>query len=96
MITTSPSLDERLSNHPHLRERFESILAIVEDTAGTIELADEAERFAIIETRQLGASMLQEWARIKESKKGTEFGASEHKVIRNGKKNSTGIQHSAK
>jgi hypothetical protein len=94
MTGTRPSLDERLGKHPHLRERFESILAIVEDTAGTIDLADEAERLAIIEVRQLGAAMLHEWARTKESQKSTEIGATENNAIRNGKKNSIGAQHS--
>jgi hypothetical protein len=94
MTGPRPSLDERLDNHPHLRERFESILAIVEDSTGTIDLADEAERLAIIEVRQLGASMLHEWARTKESQKSTEMGATENNAIRNGKKNSIGAQHS--
>lgn len=93
MTAIRPSLDERLSQHPHLRERFESILAIVEDAAGTIDLADEAERLAIIEVRQLGAATLHEWARSKESQKSTEMGATERGAIRNGKKNSTGAQH---
>jgi hypothetical protein len=95
MTDTRPNLDERLGNHPHLRERFESILAIVEDTTSTIDLADEAERLAIIEVRQLGAAMLHEWARTKESQKSTVIGATENIAIRNGKKNSIGAQHSA-
>jgi len=95
MTATRSSLDERLGKHPHLRERFESILAIVEDATSTIDLADEAERLAIIEVRQLGAAMLHEWARTKESQKSTEIGATENSAIRNGKKNSIGAQHSA-
>ena len=95
MTGTRSNLDERLDKHPHLRERFESILAIVEDTTGTIDLADEAERLAIIEARQLGSAMLHEWARTKESQKNTEMGATENNAIRNGKKNSIGAQHSA-
>ena len=95
MTCTRPSFDGRLSKHPHLRERFESILAIVEDTAGNIDLADEAERLAIIEVRQLGAEMLHEWARTKESQKSMELGLSECNVLRNGKKNSIGRKPSA-
>ena len=94
MTGTRPNLDDRLDKHPYLRERFESILAIVEDTAGTIDLADEAERLAIIEVRQLGAAMLHEWARTKESQKSTEMGVTGNNAIRNGKKNSIGVQHS--
>ena len=52
MSVTRPSFDERLGKHPQLCERFESILVIDEDTAGTIDLADEAERLAISEVRQ--------------------------------------------
>ena len=67
MSVTRPSFDERLGKHPQLCERFESILAIDEDTAGTIDLADEAECLAISEVRQLGAAILREWARTKET-----------------------------
>jgi len=85
------SLDERLRNHPHLLERFESILSIVEDSAGNIELADEAERLAIIEVRKLGSAMLHEWANKKESQKSSELVAAERKATRNVKK--TPLEH---
>lgn len=86
MTDQRPSLDDRLLHHPHLRERFDTILTIVEDTAGNIELADEAERLAIIEVRQLGAAMLHDWARTKESQKSTEMLGSESRATRNVKK----------
>ena len=49
-------MDERLQAHPELRARFEMILAIVENAAGEVETADEAERRAeqLVEHREGG------------------------------------------
>jgi hypothetical protein len=38
-------ITQRLKAHPHLCERIEQLLAIVEDGAGDIDNADEAEHF---------------------------------------------------
>ncbi len=38
------SLDEGLKKYPYLRSRFEAILDIVGDKAGSIDKADEAEQ----------------------------------------------------
>ena len=43
MTDQTRSLDERLRNQPYLRERFEALLAIVEDAGGNLDLAAEAE-----------------------------------------------------
>jgi hypothetical protein len=52
------SIDERLKAHPMLQGRIEAILDIVEDSAGEVERADEAERRMIEEVRQLGNEAL--------------------------------------
>lgn len=96
MTDRTLSIDERLRNHPHLRERFAAILAIVEDAGGEIDLADEAERQVIAEVRQLGNTALHDWAVHKESQKNTELRTSESAAKGNGKKNSTGTRRSAK
>jgi len=63
------NLLERLEKHPELKERFEMILDIVENAAGDVEKADEAERRAIEAVRQLGNEIVQGWAQRQHQKK---------------------------
>ena len=56
------SLEERLRPHPHLHARINRLLDLVEDTAGDLEQADEAERRVMAELRRLGQETLQGWA----------------------------------
>ena len=67
------SLTERLEEHPELRQRFEMILDIVENTGGDVEKANEAERRAIEAVRQLGNEIVHGWAQRQHQKKETEF-----------------------
>lgn len=67
------SLEERLRDHPHLAERFETILRIVEDTADEIKTADEAEERVIEQLRSLGNDVLKDWAVQKEEQKVKEY-----------------------
>jgi len=86
-MTDQPqSLDERLRNQPHLRERFEAILAIVEDTGGNLDRADAAEMQVIAEVRRLGNAALQGWAVNKEAQKSAEFRDTEKSAHGGGKK----------
>jgi hypothetical protein len=55
-------LCDRLNRHPHLRARIESLLEVVEDTAGDCEKADAAERRVIEELRRMGNEALTAWA----------------------------------
>ena len=52
----------RLNHHPHLRERIETLLNIVDNVAGECTKADAAEQAVIEEVRKLGNVVLQEWA----------------------------------
>jgi len=52
----------RLEAHPTLKSRFESILDLAENTNGDVIKADEAERQAIKEVRNLGNEILHDWA----------------------------------
>lgn len=70
---TTQSVDERLQAHPELRSRFERILAIVENAAGEVETADEAERRALDAVRQLGNEVLHGWARRHHQRKAAEI-----------------------
>ena len=60
------SLEERLRQHPHLYARISQILDVVENSAGDVVKADEAERRLIEELRQLGQETLQGWAEQRE------------------------------
>ena len=91
------SLEERLNAHPYLRDRFDQILGIAEDSEGNIEKADEAEQRVIDELRRLGQEILEDWATGKEKQRVEELkSTSDQKVAGHGKKNSTGTQHSGK
>jgi len=56
-------LEDRLRDHPELRVKIESLLAVVENAAGDVEKAAEAERRVTEELRQLGNKALHDWAR---------------------------------
>jgi hypothetical protein len=56
------SLEERLRQHPHLHARISQLLDVVENAAGDVEKADEAERRVIAQLRRLGQEALQGWA----------------------------------
>jgi hypothetical protein len=80
------STDERLKAHPILQGRIEAILDIVEDSAGEVERADEAERRMIEEVRQLGNEARHGWGERKVGEQeGRMIGQGEG-VKRNGKK----------
>ena len=57
-LRPSRSLEERLRDHPELRAKFESLLAVVENAAGDVEKAAERERRVTDELRQLGNDVL--------------------------------------
>jgi hypothetical protein len=67
-------LAERLEEHPELKKRFEMILDIVDNAAGDVEKAEEAERQAIEAVRQLGKEVVQGWADRQHQKKQDECG----------------------
>lgn len=89
------NLSERLEQHPELKERFEMILDIVENTSGDLEKADEAERRAIEAVRQLGDEIVQGWAQRQHQKKENECDQ-KGELSRKEKKLSTGSRSSEK
>jgi hypothetical protein len=54
---------ERLERHPALKARMERMLDVVENAGGDLVRADDAERRAIEELRQMGLEVMQDWAR---------------------------------
>ena len=61
-VMSDAELVKRLSAHPELRSRMESLLLAVEDEAGELKIADEAEMRVIEEMRRTGKVALQAWA----------------------------------
>jgi hypothetical protein len=84
----------RLNQHPHLRERLEALLNIVDNVAGDCTKADAAEQFVIEEVRKLGNAALQGWAE-QAVQKATAAVRHEWPALQgNGKKKSGGIRRS--
>lgn len=88
-VLSDAELVKRLSAYPELRCRMESLLLAVEDEAGELQKADEAELRVIEEMRRTGKVALQAWAQRqvdKTSQEAEQVGD----VWREGKKNSAG------
>ena len=60
------SLEQRLNKHPHLKNRIEQLLEIVENADGDLKKADEAEKRVIEELRKMGNEVLHDWAANRE------------------------------
>lgn len=57
------ALLEAMRRHPDLRERFEAILHLAEESrAGEVRTADQVEGMLIEEVRRLGQATLRDWA----------------------------------
>ena len=80
------SLEERLAEHPKLKEHVLGLLEIVESD---IALADEAEERTIEGVRGLGKQVLEDWAHNREENLSKEVEL-EGDTRGHGKKNSTG------
>jgi hypothetical protein len=61
------TLEERLREYPDLYERISELVAVVENAAGDVVKADEAEQRVIEELRQIGQQALQSWAARKQA-----------------------------
>lgn len=82
----SEELVKRLEKYPHLRDRFEAILNIAENSTGSIEEADHAEMMAIEEVRKVGSEMLHIWANNQEIKKNEQALKKNTELVRHSKK----------
>ena len=78
------SIENRLNKYPHLKNRIEQLLEIVENADGDLKKADEAEKRVIEELRKMGNEVLHDWASNREKQ---EVEAVNKKGLRgNGKK----------
>lgn len=90
-----PGVEERLRDQPELRAKIELLLDVVENAAGDVEKAAEAERRVTEELRQMGNEALHAWARRQAGRKEDEF-AGKPGVQRKEKKTSIGGRGSGK
>lgn len=84
----------RLNHHPHLRERMETLLNVVENVAGDCTKADAAEQAVIEELRNLGNEALQCWAARAVQNATATVRHQQPALQGNGKKKSGGIRYS--
>jgi hypothetical protein len=64
---------QRLRQRPELRERFQSILELTDNSDGPLKTADEMEELLIQELRQLGSRSMNDFARQAEQRVGEEL-----------------------
>jgi hypothetical protein len=83
------NLEERLREYPGLYERISELVAVVENAAGEVVKADEAEQRVIEELRQIGQSALQSWAQRKQTQV-ERVAEADPQLVRKGKKVSSG------
>ena len=80
------SFIDRLNQHPKLRERIESLLNVVENTAGDCTKADDAEKYMIEELRKMGSDALHCWGDSAVNKSSEKLLGQQPTLHRNGKK----------
>jgi hypothetical protein len=85
------SLEERLREYPEVRARIEQMLDVMENAAGDVVKADEAEQRLIEELRKMGQEALQAWADGQQQELERYWDEREG-VSRKAKKNSTGTR----
>jgi hypothetical protein len=79
-------LATRLSRHPHLGARIESLLDIIDNAGDDIEKASAAEQRVMEELRKMGNEALHSWAENQERKKTEQLEQSDSKVNKKEKK----------
>ncbi len=91
-----PTLEERLSDSPHVHKRMVQIVDLMDKALAEGYTADEAEEMAIEQVNKLGGDILSDWA-VNQEKSSFEKAKQGHpNAIADGKKNSTGPQRSEK
>jgi len=72
-VSEIETLEQRLAKHPALKDRIETLLAIVENQDGKLEKADDAEWAVLEQLRPLGQQALGEWAQKQADRKAKEM-----------------------
>ena len=86
MSDQKKSLEERLTDYPELKERFEAILAIAEAEGNDLRTADDAEQRAIEEVRKLGNEIMHAWGRSRENQNVAKLREEGEKLTKHGRK----------
>jgi len=94
-IMQPTDLSARLDRHPVIKARMIRLLDLVDNVAGDLQRADDAEQRAIDELRDLGQEVLSGWAEKQASQTATRLEES-HNVVRQVKKKSIGTAHSVR
>jgi membrane-bound ClpP family serine protease len=95
MPLSDDDLVRKLSAHPDLRKRVESLVLAVEDEAGELQEADAAEMRVIEEMRRMGQEALQAWAVRQVDKTSKQARQTGKPAWQEGKKNCAGTAPSA-
>ena len=82
-----------LREHPQIRDRIAALLAVLNDAAGDLKRADDAEDRLIEEIRELGREAMRTWAQgqVEQTEEDIRRTGRAH---REGKKNSAGTPRS--
>lgn len=83
-------LVEKLSKYPDLKQQVEEMLGIVENSNQEILLADVAEERVISAVRDMGRSLMQNWASQRSSQASLQMKQQVQSAKKNIKKKSTG------
>ena len=92
---SASELAERLRHYPELQAHIEEYLDVVDNSAGDVGKADEAEHRLIELLRQMGREGMQAWAERKSAKVETECD-NRSDLARREKKGSTGTRRSGR
>jgi hypothetical protein len=82
-------ITQKLNAHPQIRQRIESLLAVIEAEGGSLKRADDAEERLIEQLRRMGQEAMQAWAtgQVHQTEQEVRRTGRAH---REGKKNSAG------
>jgi hypothetical protein len=89
---TDDMLIDLLNKQPAMRSRIIELLEVVSNSSGNFITADSAEDQVIKELQKFGGDILSAWALNTEQVCGSDLQLPEGKVVKHGKKKSTGIQ----
>jgi hypothetical protein len=87
---------EKLGEYPELREQFEQLVMLVENSKGDATRADDAERQVIERMRELGQKTLQGWANRQSQKMVERVSKQKPDMKKHVKKNCNGTRHTEK
>ena len=86
----------RLEKHPHIKERFEALLSLIENESEDCKTADQIEEKLVKEVQLLGNLWLKDWAEHQEHKQQEAAWVKDFTAKKHGKKKLHGRQLLAK